>query len=61
MVANFIIGNLKLLRPWRRYELKCAPLLPANYTTYRGREDVKKQRSIPRIEGDTEGLNIWIF
>jgi len=26
--------------------------------TYRGRERVKKQRSIPRIEGDAEGLRV---
>ena len=32
--------------------------MPATYTTYKGREHVKKQRSIPRIEGDAEGLII---
>jgi hypothetical protein len=29
----------------------------ANYTTYRDRQAVKKQRSIPRIEDDAEGVN----
>jgi len=28
------------------------------YTTYRGREHVKKQKSVSRTDGDAEGLNI---
>jgi hypothetical protein len=44
-----------------QYGFKCAPSLPANYTTYRGRQHVKKQRSVPRIEGDAEGLKLHVL
>ena len=30
----------------------------ANYTMYRGRQHVKKERSIPRRQGNAEGLTI---
>jgi hypothetical protein len=50
----YIQGVLKKLKKFGCRKVKCAPSLPANYTTYRGRQ---KQRAISRIEGDAEGLS----
>ena len=42
----------------RQLWMEITPLLLANYMMYRGREHVKKHRSIPCMEFDAEGLKL---